>query len=81
MVDYAITSQKEFENRFKLLPKDRTRPFLAAFNVLALNYLGIDKFYAAIQGTAPRSDEYLRWVKETMISIFLPLIKEILPSE
>jgi AcrR family transcriptional regulator len=81
LVNYAISSQKEFENRFKMLPKDRIRPFLTAFNVLAVNYMGADKFYAAIQGTAPRSDEYLQWVKETMISIFLPLIKEIIPSE
>jgi AcrR family transcriptional regulator len=81
MVNYVIHSQKEFENRFKILPKDRIRPFLTAFNVLAVNYLGADKFYAAIQGMAPRSDLYLQWVKETMISIFLPLIKDIIPSE
>jgi AcrR family transcriptional regulator len=81
LVNYAITSQKEFENRFKMLPKDRIRPFLSAFNVLAVNYMGADRFYAEIQGMAPGSDEYLRWAKETMISIFLPLIKEIIPSE
>jgi len=81
LINYAISSQKEFENRFKMLPKDRIRPFLAAFNVLAVNYMGADQFYAEIQGMAPRSDEYLQWVKETMISIFLPLIKEIIPSE
>jgi len=49
--------------------------------VLALNYMGADQFYAEIQGMVSRSDEYLQWVKETMISIFLPLIKEIIPSE
>lgn len=81
MVNYVISSQKEFENTFKILPKDMVRRFLTAFNVLAVNYLGADKFYAEIQGIVPKSDEYLRWVKETMISIFLPLIKEITPSE
>jgi len=81
MVNYVISSQKEFENTFKMLPKDMVRRFLTAFNVLAVNYMGADKFYAEIQGLVPKSDEYFRWVKETMISIFLPLIKEIIPSE
>jgi AcrR family transcriptional regulator len=81
MVNYVISSQKEFENRFKMLPKDMVRRFLTAFNVLAVNYMGADKFYAEIQGLSPKSDEYRQWVKETMISIFLPLIKEITPSE
>jgi AcrR family transcriptional regulator len=81
MVNYVISSQKEFENAFKMLPKDMVRRFLTAFNVLAVNYMGADKFYAEIQGLVPKSDEYIRWVKETMISIFLPLIKEMIPSE
>jgi hypothetical protein len=81
MVNYVISSQKEFENTFKMLPKDMVRRFLTAFSVLAVNYMGADKFYAEIQGLVPKSDEYFRWVKETMISIFLPLIKEIIPSE
>jgi AcrR family transcriptional regulator len=81
MVNYVISSQKEFENTFKMLPKDMVRRFLTAFNVLAVNYMGADKFYAEIQGLVPKSDEYFRWVKKTMISIFLPLIKEIIPSE
>jgi hypothetical protein len=57
------------------------RRFLTAFNVLAVNYMGADKFYAEIRGMVPRSDEYLGWVKETMTSIFLPLIKEMMPSD
>lgn len=81
MLDYVITSQKEFENTFKLLPTDMVRRFLTAFNVLSVNYLGADKFYAEIQGLVPKSDEYLRWVKKTMISIFLPLIKEMMPID
>lgn len=81
MVDYVISSQKAFLNMFKVLQKGTVRRFLTVFNVLAVNYMGADKFYAEIQGMAPKSDEYLRWVKETMISIFLPLIKEMIPSE
>jgi AcrR family transcriptional regulator len=81
MVDYVIRSQKEFENTFKLLPSDIVRRFLTAFNVLTVNYLGADKFYAEIQDLAPESDEYLRWVKKTMTSIFLPLIKEMMPVD
>jgi AcrR family transcriptional regulator len=46
MVNYVISSQKEFENTFKKLPKDMVRRFLTAFHVLALNYMGADNFYA-----------------------------------
>jgi len=81
MVDYVTRAQKEFENTFTMLPKDKVQRLLTAFNVLAVNYMGADKFYAEIQGLVPKSDEYHRWVKETMISIFLPMIKEIIPSE
>ena len=81
MLDYVITSQKEFENTFRMLPIDMVRRFLTAFNVLAVNYLGADKFYAEIQGLVPKSDKYLRWVKKTMTSIFLPLIKEMMPID
>jgi AcrR family transcriptional regulator len=78
MVNYVTSSQKEFENTFKTLPKDMVRRFLTTFNVLAVNYMGADKFYAEIQGLDPKSDEYFQWVKETMISIFLPKINEII---
>jgi hypothetical protein len=30
---------------------------------------------------APRSDEYFQWVKETILFIFFPVIKEMMPSD
>ena len=54
--------------------------FTTNFNTLAVNYLGADTYYAGIMGMAPGSSQYLQWVKENMMHVFLPQLKQILRS-
>lgn len=79
-LNLATSTQEEFKNTYKGLPKNVVHSFLTSFNVLVVNYLGADKFNGDIVGMTPKSDEYYQWVKETMLSIFLPLIKEMASS-
>lgn len=48
------------------------------FNTLAINYLGAGAYYAGILGLKPDSPEYLKWVKESMTFMVLPVLKELL---
>ena len=80
LVNLATGTQKEFESTFKGLPQNVVHSFLTSFNILVVNYLGADKFNAEILGMVPKSDEYHRWVKQTMLSIFLPLIMDMASS-
>src|SRR6056297_3329871 len=57
--------------------KREIKMFTTNFNTLAINYLGADTYYAGIMGMAPGSREYLEWVKENMMYLFLPQLREI----
>jgi AcrR family transcriptional regulator len=49
--------------------------FTRSFNTLIVNYLGAGTYYARTLGLSPDSDEYLEWVKKSLISMFLPHLK------
>ncbi|MBW2562127.1 MAG: TetR/AcrR family transcriptional regulator [Deltaproteobacteria bacterium] len=51
--------------------------FVHNFNTLVINYLGAGAYYAGILGMAPDSPEYKDWVKENLMSLFLPLLKQL----
>lgn len=53
------------------------KKFVHNFNTLVINYLGADAYYAGILGMAPDSPEYKNWVKENLMSFFLPLLKQL----
>jgi len=55
--------------------------FTNSFNILAINYLGASTYYAGILGLAPGSRQYLKWVKKTMMFVFLPQLKQIIIGE
>ncbi|MCK5783285.1 MAG: TetR/AcrR family transcriptional regulator, partial [Desulfobacterales bacterium] len=55
--------------------------FLNSFNTLAINYLAAGPYYAGILGIAPGSRQYLKWVKKTMMFVFLPQLKQIIIGE
>ncbi len=46
------------------------------FNTLAINYLGASTYYAGILGLKPGSAEYLKWVKDAMVFMILPMISK-----
>jgi len=43
----------------------------------SMPYLGAGAYYAGILGMAPDSPEYKDWVKENLMSLFLPLLKQL----
>lgn len=55
--------------------------FTTNFNTLAINYLGADTYYAGIMGMAPGSRAYLEWVKENLMYVFLPQLKQIVDGQ
>jgi len=48
-----------------------------AFNTLAINYLGANTYHASILGKAPQSPEYLKWVKDSLMFMILPRLKQL----
>ncbi len=57
---------------------DNIEMFIHSFNTLAINYLGASTYYAGILELKPGSRQYLKWVKETMMFVFLPQLKQII---
>jgi len=57
------------------------RMFTESFNTLVINYLGAATYYAGILGMNPRSPAYRRWVKETLLLLFLPRLKQLIRGE
>jgi AcrR family transcriptional regulator len=49
-----------------------------SFNTLAINYLGARTYYAGILGMDPSSRQYMEWVKESLIYMILPRLKQLL---
>ena len=59
-------------------PADEIRMFTESFNTLVINYLGAPAYYAGILGMDPKSPAYLKWVKETLLFLFLPRLKQLI---
>jgi hypothetical protein len=82
LVNLATNTQNDFVKNFKgFIPNNLARRFLNSLNILIVHYLAAGNFEAEIMGMHPKSDEYLQWVKETILFIFLPILKEMMPSE
>lgn len=60
---------------------DEVRMFTESFNTMVINYLGAATYYAGILGLDPRSLDYLHWVKETLVFLFLPRLKQLIRGE
>ena len=72
-------TRRTFEKRanLKASPKD-IGMFQNSFNALVFFYLGANACQAEILGMDPSSDEYLKWVKDTLLYIFLPLLERLI---
>ena len=57
------------------------RMFVESFNTLVINYLGAATYYARILGMNPRSTAYRKWVKESLMYLFLPRLKQLVRGE
>jgi AcrR family transcriptional regulator len=52
--------------------------FRQSFNTLAMSYLGAKSYYAGILGIPANSKRYENWVKEVLIDLFLPRLKQLM---
>ena len=57
------------------------RMFTESFNTMVINYLGAATYYAGILGMDPRGRTYRRWVKEAILLLFLPRLKQLIRGE
>ncbi len=57
------------------------RMFTESFNALVINYLGAASYYAGILGMNPRGPTYRRWVKETLLLLFLPRLRQLIRGD
>lgn len=55
--------------------------FTTTFDTAIHSYLGAAHSQAEILGMDPASEEYITWVKETLICVFLPLLKKLIFPE
>ena len=55
--------------------------FTESFNALVINYLGAASYYAGILDMKPGGPAYRRWVKETLMALFLPRLRQLIRGE
>jgi AcrR family transcriptional regulator len=76
---FLVDTRRAMEEKLPLRSDtETTRRFIDSFNGLVLYYLGASPFEASILDVDPKSSAYREWVKETLISVFLPLLKHII---
>jgi len=70
-------SSKDFEKivNMRASSEDVAR-YVDSFNALIFRYLGAKPIAAHIAGFDPESDEYLKWVKDTLLFVFLPVLNQ-----
>jgi AcrR family transcriptional regulator len=57
------------------------RRFTGSFDIMVINLVGAATYYAGILGLNPRSAAYRRWVKETLLFLFLPPLKQLIRGQ
>ena len=72
-------STELIKNRLPLQASDRDiEIFRQSFNTLALSYLGAKSYYAGILGMDANRREYEKWIKDMLMGLFLPRLKQLL---
>ena len=77
-VDGKVLRSRADAEETNILPfdKDSATRFLDGFNALIIHYLGSASAEARLLGLEPDSPAYLKWVKDTMMFIFLPVLEK-----
>ncbi len=60
---------------------DDIEMFKRSFNSLVISYLGARTYYAGILGMSPNGKKYRQWVKASLLSLFLPRLKELITGD
>jgi AcrR family transcriptional regulator len=56
-------------------PEYEVEMFCRALSIHLINFLGAAKFHAPVMNMDPNSIQYLNWVKDTALYVFLPRLK------
>jgi AcrR family transcriptional regulator len=79
ITEFLDGTRRTFKEKLPLKASDaNVQRFLDSFNGLVLYYLGASGCQARLLGLDPAGKPYQRWVKKTLISVFLPLLKSII---
>jgi AcrR family transcriptional regulator len=71
-----------FKDRIPLQASDRDiEIFRQGFNTLILSYLGAQSYYAAILGMDADSSKYEKWLKDMLMALFLPHLKQLMAGD
>ncbi len=62
-------------------PKHKLEMFANSVNALLICHLGANDFFANLYGMTPDSIEYLNWVKDSLMFLFLPRLNELYSSQ
>jgi len=80
--DFFAQTKQTFKNAIPMQgTADDIEMFIHSFNTVTINYLGASTYYAGILGLKPGSRQYLKWVKKTMMFVFLPQLKQIISGK
>jgi hypothetical protein len=79
ITQFLMDTRRAIEEKLPLKSDaETTRRFIDSFNGLVLYYLGASPYEARILGVDPMGQEYRDWVKETLVSVFLPFLRNII---
>jgi len=80
-VEFLAKTRATFEKSAGLARSEELSRFVTGFNTMITSYLGAAPSQAKVLAMDPSSDEYKTWIKETLIYVFLPLLKELILPE
>jgi len=70
------------KDRIRLQASDRDiEIFSQGLNTLLLSYLGAQSYYAGILGMDSDSSEYEQWLKDMLMALFLPRLKQLISGK
>ena len=77
-----LSGSREDAEETDILPfdKDSATRFLESFNALIIHYLDSTSAEARLLGLEPDSPAYLKWLKDTMMFAFLPVLEKAINS-
>ncbi len=80
--DVLAKTRSNFENSIRPnAPREDVERFINTFNTAIINYLGAAPSQAQVLGLDPDSPAYRRWVKDTLMFVFLPVLRLLISGD
>ncbi len=82
-IEFITHFLKTFQKNIPInVPVEEVGKLVYSFSALVINYLGASSSYATVLKMEPNSTEYQKWVKDTLMLLFLPLFQKfIFPND